>query len=234
MTSEAIQFIEENTVRILLTKNVSFLFFSFLFLQVTYETRYSFEIFPPSHHDQTEPFFMYFNPTVPHGGHSVDYAFQNFTCRNTPNGTLDEDPIKYFPFPTCQEYRNSVYNRSANVDELGPIYVDDSLGAILEALNATGKLNNTLIIFQQDHGMETKSALYENGIRVAQFAWYPSKIQAGLFDKPVSSIDIAATVLDFAGINVDYPMDGISWKEEITAVSSSTFSEFDNRCLVCI
>jgi len=192
MTSEAIQFIEENT---------------------------------------TEPFFMYFNPTVPHVGHSVDYAFQNFTCMQTPSGILDEEPIKYFPFDTCQEYRDSVYNRSANLDELGPIYVDDSLGAILEALNATGKLNNTLIIFQQDHGIETKKALYENGIRVAQFAWYPGKIQAGVFDKPVSSIDIAATVLDFSGIDVDYLMDGISWKEEITAVSSSTFSEFDERCL---
>jgi len=103
------------------------------------------------------------------------------------------------------------------IEDLGSIWLDDSVGAILQALTDEDILSNTLIIFQQDHGVETKMALYENGNRIAQFIHYPDWIPARTkYDIPVSTIDIAATLLDFAEVDESpYPMDGISWKNDI-------------------
>jgi len=62
--------------------------------------------------------------------------------------------------------------------------------------------------------MEAKSAVYETGVRIAQFIHYPDSITSGsTLDSPVSTVDIAATMLDFADIEPEYEMDGVSWKD---------------------
>jgi arylsulfatase A-like enzyme len=82
-----------------------------------------------------------------------------------------------------------------------------------------------------DHGMETKIALYENGVRIPQFIHYPAKINAGTkFDAPVSTIDIGATMMDFAGIVPSYELDGKSWKDAV-GDASQELSWKNNRCL---
>ena len=92
-------------------------------------------------------------------------------------------------------------------------------------------LDNTIFLFQMDHGMETKSALYENGARIPQFIHYPSKYSPGsTFDAPVSTIDIGATMLDFAGITPTYVLDGMSWKDIAEDEDLETWWEND-RCL---
>jgi arylsulfatase A-like enzyme len=71
-----------------------------------------------------------------------------------------------------------------------------------------------------DHGVEGNGTLFEIGARIAQCIHYPDYIAAGsTFDGLVSTIDIAPTILDFAGIGEDdtgyYQMDGKSWKDDI-------------------
>ena len=79
-----------------------------------------------------------------------------------------------------------------------------------------------------DHGVNSKSTLYEGGVRIPQFVHYPNKISAGMkFDSPVSVIDTSATVLDYAGITPSYDIDGSSWKEVIVEGSKT----WENRCL---
>jgi hypothetical protein len=79
--------------------------------------------------------------------------------------------------------------------------------------------------------METKIALYENGVRIPQFIHYPAKINAGTkFDAPVSTIDIGATMMDFAGIVPSYELDGKSWKDAV-GDASQELSWKNNRCL---
>jgi len=79
-----------------------------------------------------------------------------------------------------------------------------------------------------DHGMNSKSSLYEGGVRIPQFVHYPNKISAGMkFDSPISVIDTSATVLDYAGITPSYDIDGQSWKEVIVDGSEP----WKNRCL---
>jgi len=167
--------------------------------------------------ESAEPFFLYFNPTVPHGSNDVRDALTKFTCRNVANGTLDSDPMiegMTQEYGSCSAYRQSILERSSSDNDLGPIWVDDSIGALINALKKKGILNNTVFLFQQDHGMDAKSAVYETGVRIAQFIHYPDSITSGsTLDSPVSTVDIAATMLDFADIEPEYEMDGVSWKD---------------------
>lgn len=185
--------------------------------------------------EDSSPFFLYVNPTVPHSSQSVRTALQEFSCKDTPRNDVTED--FYIEGMTseyggsCEDYRASVINRSTNDDELGNIWLDDSVGALLKALEKKGVLENTLFLFQHDHGVKTKSALYENGNRIAQFIHYPSEYQPGTkYDGPVSTIDIAATLLDFAEVSPPYHfMDGTSWRNDVKDMASRNSA--NNECI---
>ncbi|CAB9519655.1 Arylsulfatase G [Seminavis robusta] len=188
--------------------------------------------------DAQQDFFMYFNPTAPHGSGNVFQALTQHSCQEAPEGTLPEEPV--VPGMTgdgvgCQAYRQSVVDR-ANGDTsnaiLGAIWVDDTVGALLQHLETRGILENTLFLFQLDHGQEAKSTLYEPGVRIAQFIHYPKEIPAGsTFEGLVSTIDIAPTLADYAGISESssngwYETDGVSWKDRWAR------PVVDDRCLL--
>lgn len=190
------------------------------------------QITQPSLPTSTQPFFIYFNPTVPHSSNSVESALQDFSCRNTAAGTFSSDPI--IPGMTddgdCESYRETVFDRSETNDDLGAIWIDDSVGSILIALKEKGVLDDTIFIFQADHGVDPKAALYEGGVRIPQFIHYPNKIPAGTkFNLPISVIDTSAALLEYAGITPSYDIDGTSWKEVIAGNESET--NWNNRCL---
>jgi arylsulfatase A-like enzyme len=183
------------------------------------------------------PFFLYFNPTVPHGSNDVKKALEDFSCQDTAdqdfNWPGDEDPfIPGMVEEGCEKYRETVIQRSKGIDgDLGKIWLDDSVGALLRALEDNGIYEDTIFLFQEDHMMDAKGTLFENGIRIPQFIHYPAGIEAGTkFDAPVSTVDIAATMLDYAGIEAPYKMDGKSWKNVIGNTDRESYWKND-RCL---
>ena len=112
-----------------------------------------------------KPFFMYFNPTVPHSSNSITTALDDFTCLHTPGGLLDTEPVidgMTFDSTTntaisCADYRQSIKDRAGtDDDDWGSLWLDDSVGALLKALETAGKLDNTIFLFQTDHGMAAK------------------------------------------------------------------------------
>lgn len=100
------------------------------------------------------------NPTVPHSANSVATALTEFSCRNTSNGELSEDPmitgIMTAEFGSCDDYRADLMSKASTDDDLGAIWIDDAIHAIYLALESKGVLDNTIWLFQQDHGMEGK------------------------------------------------------------------------------
>eukprot|EP00536_Pseudo-nitzschia_multiseries_P014063 jgi/Psemu1/291231/fgenesh1_pg.652_\ len=117
----------------------------------------------------------------------------------------------------CVAYRQTVLDRALTDEDLGKIWLDDAVGALLTALKDNGQFDNTVFLFQEDHGMDTKGSLYEGGIRIPQFVHYPNGIGPGtVFDGLVSTVDIAPTMMDFANIEPpSYPIDGESWKDAL-------------------
>ena len=101
----------------------------------------------------SDPFFLYFNPTVPHASGDVYEALTSFTCLDTPEGTLTVEPVvtgMTAEYSDCASYRQSVIDRGegdTSNEVLGSIWVDDSVGALIAALTETGQLENTFFLF---------------------------------------------------------------------------------------
>jgi choline-sulfatase len=84
--------------------------------------------------------------------------------------------------------------------------MDVQIGRILDALEATGKADNTYIFFTADHGLAIgdhgflgKQNMYDSSMRVPMLMAGPG-IEAGkTVDAPVYLQDIMATSLDLAG-----------------------------------
>jgi N-acetylglucosamine-6-sulfatase len=100
------------------------------------------------------------------------------------------------------------------------VSVDDGVGQILRQLEQTGELADTIIIYSSDngffageHGLNDKRAMYEDSIRVPYLVHYPRLIKPGtVFDQMVLNIDLAPTLLDFAGAAIPPRMQGRSWR----------------------
>ena len=179
-------------------------------------------------------FFLYFNPTAPHSSGNVYDALTSASCLDTPEGRLDSEPVVVGMSngSDCATYRQTIIDRAGGDTSnsiLGAIWVDDAVGALVQHLETIGELDNTFFLFQMDHGQEGKQSIYETGSRLAQFIHFPDEIAAGKqFGGLVSTIDIAPTILDYAGVTSSYGMDGKSWKTAV-AEDDGTWNE---RCVV--
>ena len=97
-------------------------------------------------------------------------------------------------------------------------YVDAQLGKVLDALDASPYVDNTLIIFTSDHGYHIgekeqifKGSLWEESLRVPFIVAGPGVKKGARCTQPISWIDIFPTMLDYAGfkgINPNEKFDG--------------------------
>jgi N-acetylglucosamine-6-sulfatase len=86
--------------------------------------------------------------------------------------------------------------------------VDDSVGRLIETLEKTGQLDNTLIVFAGDngmflgeHGMTDKRTMHEESIRIPLVMRCPRAVRKpGAVDRMVLNVDLAPTVLDVCGL----------------------------------
>src|SRR5262245_11648169 len=87
--------------------------------------------------------------------------------------------------------------------------VDDSLGRILAALEKTGALDDTVVVFTSDHGYfygehglnEERRLAYEETIRIPLLVRYPPRVKAGaVASELVLTVDLAPTLLQLAGL----------------------------------
>ena len=102
--------------------------------------------------------------------------------------------------------------------------LDASTGKLLNALDAQGLAEDTLIIFTSDNGpfaanvkplRAEKGHLYEGGIRVPMIVRWPSRVKPSQqTSTPVITMDIHATILDAANLKADSSNipDGVSLK----------------------
>ncbi len=82
-------------------------------------------------------------------------------------------------------------------------WFDRQLGAVLEALEATGELANTLVVVTSDNGApfpRVKGQMYDDDFRLPLVAMWPDRIAPGrTVEDLVSFIDLAPTFLEAAG-----------------------------------
>ena len=102
--------------------------------------------------------------------------------------------------------------------------IDDAVGRILAQLTARGLAEDTIVIFTTDHGdflgdhrLLLKGPAHYDGITHVPFIWAePGTRPSRRTDVIAGTLDIAATVLDRAGIQ---PYNGIQGESLLPAIS---------------
>ena len=158
--------------------------------------------------NRERPFFMYFAINEPH------YPYQ-------PDDKWREQ-FKNLPYP-----RNLFAAFMATLDE--------RIGQLLKKLDEHGLRDNTIILFQSDHGHSTeerahfgggsagpyrgaKFSLFEGGIRVPGMISWPGHLPQGqVRDQLVHSCDWLPTVAELCGLTPPPSLDGASMLPVINA-----------------
>jgi arylsulfatase A-like enzyme len=145
-----------------------------------------------------KPFFLYLAYTAPHS--PIQPPDENVERVKTRNSGLDEKRMKF----------------AALVE-----HMDEGIGRVLDALEATGQLQDTLVVFVSDNGGAEwfgadngplrggKQDLFEGGIRVPGMAMWPGQIEPGTVREDILlTMDWLPTFDALFGLGVTHEVDG--------------------------
>ena len=119
-------------------------------------------------------------------------------------------------------------------------FIDYQVGRLLDELEATGQLDNTLILFSSDHGellgdynCFDKRSMHDSCQRIPMLVRYPQRFGAGeICNSPVSLVDIMPTMLEAAGLaSTGFSLDG----EDLAQIADGSpsrecvFSQFNEK-----
>jgi arylsulfatase A-like enzyme len=153
--------------------------------------------FIKQYHDRSEPFFLYFATTLPHGPTEAERAW-NANPLITAEGYIKNAPQVQPPRSTIPE-RIKAAGLKPTDDTCNMLWVDDALNALLKTLKDTGELDNTVIFFFNDQWMEAKGTVYEGGAHTPGIVWRKDGFKAGhTCDALTTSVDFAPTILELA------------------------------------
>ncbi|MCZ6598285.1 MAG: sulfatase-like hydrolase/transferase, partial [Planctomycetota bacterium] len=141
------------------------------------------------------PFFLWYAPLLPHRPHNPPARI--LAAYERPG--VPESIAKYRAMCT---------------------WFDETCGELLRHLDARGIAEDTLVVFVTDNGWiqrpdgdgyapRSKRTPYEGGVRTPIILRWPGKIEPARRDVPVSSVDIAATILAACGLDVPPAWPGV-------------------------
>ncbi|MBP7140268.1 MAG: sulfatase [Opitutaceae bacterium] len=121
----------------------------------------------------------------------------------------DEVVVPAF-LPDIPDIREEVANYYSSVRRC-----DDTVGAILEALEDSGQSADTIVLFLSDNGMAfpfAKFSCYPNGTRTPLIVRWPGRTRENeVMNEVVGGVDLAPTLLEAAGVHPPSEMDGRSF-----------------------
>jgi arylsulfatase A-like enzyme len=148
-----------------------------------------------------------------------DGPFFLFLSYNAPHTPMQAPAERIERFSTIENKKRRTYAAMVSI-------VDDGVGRVLDTLKALEIEEETLVVFLSDNGGATranaannkplrgqKSDVWEGGWRVPFVVQWPGTLPAGKrYTKPVSSMDILATIVDLNDLKVakDRPLDGVN------------------------
>jgi arylsulfatase A-like enzyme len=184
-------------------------------------------------------------------GHATD-LFANWSVQYLKKRQQEKEPFFLYlafnaphdPLQPPEEWLQKVRNREKGISgkrtKLVALieHMDWNIGRVMEQLEKSGQINNTLVIFTSDNGgllaseasngpyRGGKQDMYEGGIRVpAAFMWKKRIIPGSVFSGLSLTMDIFPTLCDIAGVKISHAVDGISLLPGLTGQKQET----DNR-----
>ncbi len=174
--------------------------------------------------DDSSPFFLMLTFNAPHAPfRPAPEDAQKFSDRPIkPRPNFNEQDRSDKPFvvkkvPSLSKGRRRLLAHVRRKQWRCLASVDRAVARILDLLESQGALENTLIIFLSDngllngeHALSNKDRVYEEAIRVPFAIRFADNFSPKESEALVANIDLAPTILDFAGIETSHKMSGKS------------------------
>ncbi|PLS20365.1 sulfatase-like hydrolase/transferase [Neptunicoccus cionae] len=183
--------------------------------------------------DQTEgPWLAHVSFIKPHWPYIVPAPYHDMYGPNHVPAPLRHEVERENPHPVYGAYMGnkiaSAFQRDEVREKVIPAYMglikqcDDQLGRLLDHLEATGKMDDTMIALTSDHGdylgdhwLGEKDMFHEQSVKVPMIVFDPrpeaDSTRGTVCDALVESIDLAATFVEAAGGQVpDHIIEGRS------------------------
>ncbi len=194
----------------------------------------------------SEPFFLQVGLPGPHPPYDPTREYLDlYADRDLPKATRDYDldsqpePLKALRQNHIQNDHDAVVHLENPTDEqlhrqrahyyANCSMIDTQVGKIVDALEARGVLEDTIIIFTSDHGdclndhgHSQKWNMFEETVHVPAVVCWPGHIEAGLkIPALVSLMDFGPTILDYANADIPDWMEAQSLKELLQGKTST-------------
>ena len=182
--------------------------------------------------DPAKPFFLDFDPRAPHAPALAAPRYANATCPAAPlPPSLNEDTSDKPAYIRGHAPKGPSVAKAGWLKQCRSLYaVDDAVRTILTALQDTGRLSNTVIVFTSDNGFLNgehnttgKKVPYEESIRVPMVVRYDPVTGGVPTSDPhlVANIDIAPTLAAAAGVVPPIAEDGASMLPLLSGTATS-------------
>ena len=182
--------------------------------------------------DDSRPFFLYLNYTVPHAElnapvEDVNRFKGDFPEQPFENAAADAKLTGAHPNVATLGYRSQPTPHAAFAAMI--TRMDRDIGQLVDAIRSRGLERQTLVMFISDNGPHRegggdpayfkssgglrgiKRDLYEGGIRVPNIAWWPGTVPAGrVSDHVWAHWDVLPTLAELGGAQAPAAIDGIS------------------------
>jgi len=151
--------------------------------------------------DPSQPFCFWYGSSEPHRAYETGSGLKA--------GKRLQDVVVPPFLPDTPEVRSDILDYFLEIE-----WFDHHLERILSFLEERGELDHTLVVVTGDNGMPfpgAKANLFEYGTHVPLAVRWPQMIRSGIqIDSLVSSIDLAPTFLEAAGLAVPSQVTGTS------------------------
>lgn len=177
-----------------------------------------------------QPLFVLFTPVGPHVRDSLFFPITAprhvglFGDEHLPaNPAVNEADVSDKPAiirakPLLTDSYLATLDRSYRRSAQALQSVDEATASLVQALADTGELDNTIIVYTSDNGLQYgehrlqlgKSQPYEESIRVPLLIRGPGFPAGAVVDRPTVNTDLAATIMEVTGSTAGRTADGVS------------------------
>lgn len=141
--------------------------------------------------EKGEPFLFWYGGHEPHLSYAEGPHSDEDLAKVVVPEFLPDTPVSR---ATLLDYADEIH------------HFDDHLGKMIDILEESGELDNTLVIVTSDNGMpmpRAKATGYEYGIHVPlAIRWDRGADKGKVVNEPVGFVDLSATVMEAAGLEV--------------------------------
>lgn len=198
--------------------------------------------------ESEQPFFAYVSFTAPHDPRQPPLPYREYYYENRPPLPLNFMPQHPFHngWMSGRDEGLAAWPRTREVvsDQLAEYYglithMDVQIGRILEALERSGRAENTIVIFTADHGLAVgshgllgKQSVYEHAMGCPLIIAGPG-IPKGESDALTYLYDLMPSLLDCVGVEIPDGVEGRSlrpiWEGVAGGVRDSLYLTYENK-----